>query len=216
VRLPCSYFSSARAKMTRCSARDFVSAATAAAPNVLEQARLLIEQCRMLEEQHLLHKAKGLNSIALEYPEAPFAVLSDLHARYPRSGPALDRDDMVMYDDELRAWQKGLDTAQRRAVELEEEGGDLTGAEEARAEAQQHRTDPPRSFEQLMKRSQTFFHPDKRAQDEAASTDEKSAQFAQVKQAWNELCSYRARFQELRAYQVNVQASLASRTATST
>ena len=80
LRLPCFYFESARAKMTRRSAGYYVSAAEAAAPNVLEQARLLVEQCKMLEERRLLHKAKDLQSIELEYPEQLFTVLHEVHS----------------------------------------------------------------------------------------------------------------------------------------
>ena len=161
----------------------------------------------MLEERRLLHKAKGLQSIELAYPEEPFTVLRELHALYPFSGPALQRDDMVQYDDELRDWQAEIAKAERRATELDEKEGDLAGVAEARAEAEELRADPPRMFEQRMKRSQTFFHPDKREGDRATSTEDKSAQFAQVKQAWSELSAYRARFQEVRTYQVKVQAS---------
>ena len=163
----------------------------------------------MLEERGLLHKAKGLDSIELAYPEQPFAVLHELHVRYPFSGPALSRDDLVQYDDDLRDWQAAIVKAEHRVTELSEKEGDLAGAEDARTEAEDLRAGPPRNFEQQMKRSQTFFHPDKREKDRGTSAEDKSAQFAQVNQAWSQLGAYRTRFQELRAYQASARASRA-------
>jgi hypothetical protein len=61
-----------------------------------------------------------------------------------------------------------------------------------------------------MNQSQLFFHPDKRRSDITTSTEEKSAQFSQVKEAWATLAACRALFQELRDFQQRVKAAAAT------
>ena len=65
LRLPVSFFEKSKSKMQRQSAGFYVKAAQAAAPDVLHQSRLLVEQCKVLDHGGLLRKAKQLNSVAL-------------------------------------------------------------------------------------------------------------------------------------------------------
>ena len=206
VRLPCASIVRARTQMVKRSAGCFVKAAQVAAPNVLEQARILVEQCKMLEALGLMHKAQGLDSIELVYPEAPFTVLRELHARYEEAGPAMSRDDVEQHDEAVRRWQGRIDELESRADELSDRQGDAAEIERLRTEVDEMRKLPPHTFEVAMKRSQTFFHPDKRKKDLATSAEEKSTQFAQVKEAWSQLVAYRSRFEAVRMYRAKVAA----------
>ncbi|MDR3549399.1 MAG: hypothetical protein P4M11_14230 [Candidatus Pacebacteria bacterium] len=134
--------------------------------------------------------------------EEPFAVLRDLHARYDGAGPALTRARLEQLDGEVREWQSGIVELEARATQLADRDGDAEDAARLRAEAASARGHPPRGFEQAMNRSQAFFHPDKRKKDLATSAEDKSQQFARIKEAWDQLRSYRLRLRALRAYRV--------------
>ena len=208
VHLPSSYLASTRDQMRRKSAKYYVRAARAAAPDVLQQARLLVEQCKVLDSGGMLDKANELDSIELEYPEAPFTHLQSLHSQYADAGPPLDRDAMQQLDTELRQWHAALHAAQRRADELAAQRAGSTAVKKAQAEIDElAASGPPRSFEQRMNKSKMFFHPDKRKHDQQTSNKEQAAQFAQVKEAWACLSACRSRFQELRTFRDRVQAS---------
>ncbi|MDR3739065.1 MAG: hypothetical protein P4L40_08590, partial [Terracidiphilus sp.] len=206
VQLTCASIDRARSQMIKRSAGCFVKAAQATAPNVLEQARILIDQCRMLEALGLMHKAQGLDSIELVYPAAPFTVLRELHARYEEAGLAMSRDDVEQHDEAVRRWQGRIDELESRANRLGDRQGDVDETERLRTEASKMRELPPRAFEMAMNRSQTFFHPDKRTKDLATSAEEKSSQFAQIKDAWSQLVVYRSRFQAVRMYRAKMAA----------
>jgi hypothetical protein len=74
-RFPCSYFDTAPSRMKDRAANFYVKASRTARPDVQQQARLLVEQCKVLESAGQLSKAKGLDSVVLEYPEAPLGLL---------------------------------------------------------------------------------------------------------------------------------------------
>jgi hypothetical protein len=104
-------------------------------------------------------------------------------------------------------WQVACEEAEQRASELErqahEEGATVDQQEqavEARSAVNALTSSPPRTFALAMRRSCTFFHSDKRLHEQDTSTTEQAAQFAQVKQAWDELSACRTHFQELRAF----------------
>ena len=81
------------------SANCYVTAAARAAPDVLEQARLLVEQCKMLEEHGALDEATALDTVELHYPEEPFATLHDLHT-HTRLPALPDRATLERCDEE--------------------------------------------------------------------------------------------------------------------
>jgi hypothetical protein len=105
LRLPCSYFDTAPSKMEDRAAQFYVKAARAARPDVRQQARLLVEQCKVLESNGKLSEARKLNSVVLEYPEAPLHLLHQLHSQYPAAGPPMDRSCMDQFDAEWLQWQ---------------------------------------------------------------------------------------------------------------
>ena len=208
LRLPCSYFGTRKAKMKMKAAGGYVKAARAAAPDVLQQARLLVEQCKVLDSGGMLHKAKALNSISLDYPVAPLELLHALHSLYPAAGPPLDRSTLQQFDAEVSEWQAAVVEAERHASRLEscvQDGSsqaDPVAAQQARAAADELAAAPPRGFAQCMNKSRVFFHTDKRkGRDQDGSADDQTAQFAQVNEAWDCISACRARFQELRGFQ---------------
>ena len=173
---------------------------------MLQQARLLVEQCKVLESGGMLHKAKALDSISLDYPAAPLELLHALHSRYPAAGPPLDRSMLQQFDAEVSDWQAAVEQAERQASRLEsdvEDGSsqaDMVAAQHARAAAEElAAAGPPRGFVQCMNKSRVFFHTDKRkGRDQDGSADDQAAQFAQVNEAWDCISACRACFQELR------------------
>ena len=203
LRLPWRYFEDAPIKMTREAAKLYVVAARAAAPDVLQQARLLVQQCKVLESCGRLHKAKKLDSVVLEYPEQPLQVLSALHAHYPAAGAPLDQASMRQLDEEVSSWRTAVQTARQQADELEESAtstAEVERAQQARAAVTKLAASPPRSFAQRMNQSRVFFHTDKRRQDHSASAEEKNEQFGQAKDAWDCLSACRENFQQLTDY----------------
>ena len=203
LRLPWRYFEDAPIKMTREAAKLYVVAARAAAPDLLQQARLLVQQCKVLESCDLLHKAKKLDSVVLEYPEEPLQVLSALHARYPAAGAPLDQASMRQLDEEVSSWRTAVQTARQQADELEESAtstAEVERAQQARAAVTKLAASPPRSFAQRMNQSRVFFHTDKRRQDHSASAEEKNEQSGQAKDAWDRLSACRENFQQLTDY----------------
>jgi hypothetical protein len=207
VRAPCSFFDRSRFKMQHRSAKMYVRAAAAAAPDIPEQCRLLVEQCKMLEENGLSFKyVRALDSVEMEYPENPLAVLTALHAHYPQAGPPLDRTTLSHWDDELSEWQTAVSQAEDKAQQLEQHDHDAESVQLARTEADELRATLPRSFTQCMNKSRMYFHSDKRGHDLDTSTEDKTLQFSQVNDAWEYLTKCRTYFQELRAYQTKVNA----------
>jgi len=216
LRLPWSYLTASKGKMKQRAASFYAKAAKAAAPNVLQQARLLVEQCKVLDSDELLHHAKRLHSISLEYPEAPLMLLHQLHTQYPAAGPPLDRSLMQQFDAEVSEWRTSVGQAQLRASDLEQRvqlgssDADPAAAQQARMEADELSTASPRSFAQCMNKSRMFFHTDKRQHDQTASAEEKAAQFSQVNEAWDCLSACRMRFQELRDFRAKAAAAAVS------
>jgi len=105
LRFPCSYFDTAPRRMKDRAANFYVKASPAARSDVQQQARLLVEQCKVLESAGKLSKAKSLDSVVLEYPEAPLGILHRLHSQYPSAGPSMDRARMDQWDAEWSQWQ---------------------------------------------------------------------------------------------------------------
>ena len=100
VRSPCSYFSNVHANMVLLSASSFLNAynqvAVDSPRNTLEAARLMINQCKLLEKHGMLDAAKGMEKLKwLQYPYEPFSVLQRVHAHYSNSGEALSRQNMI-------------------------------------------------------------------------------------------------------------------------
>jgi hypothetical protein len=214
LRFPCSYFETAPSKMKDRAANFYVKASRAARPDVRQQARLLVEQCKVLEGADQLSKAKGLDSVVLEYPEAPLGLLHQLHSQYPAAGPSMDRARMAQWDAEWSQWQAACAQAELHASELErqakEEGATVDQqeqAEQALSAVGALTSSPPRDFTLAMRRSCTFFHSDKRLHEQGTSATEQAAQFAQAKEAWDELNACRTHFQELREFQQKCAAS---------
>jgi hypothetical protein len=224
LRWPFSYFETGRWKLTDRAASTYARAAWAAHPDVCQQARLLVEQCRVLEANGRLQEAQlQLDAFAWEYPEAPLQVLHALHTKYgSAAGPPLDRALLQLFDSRRawsdRDWQSEWTVAEAHAAELEQQllldtaaGTSATGmtiaaqqhqAEQARAEADALAA-RPRSFASAMNRSLRFFHSDKRG---VVGNAEADAEFAQVKEAWSQLSACRTFFQQLREYQTQMAA----------
>ena len=213
LRLSCGPFASSMGTIRRHAACCYISAARAAAPNIAEQARLLVEQCKMLEEHDALHEAKGLDSIVLAYPDGPLAQLQSLHAQYPEAGAPFSRHDLEQLDAAHDEWQTAVHKAEAHALKLERrvqrnsKRADPTAAERARVEADKLAATPydqARRFVQCMKKSRAFFHSDKRSDDRSTSPAEQLAQFSQATEAWEQLSSCRQHFQELRIFRAKV------------
>jgi len=219
LRWPCGFFESAGKQVVTIAASKYARAAMAAAPDVAQQTRLLVEQCKALERIDQLHEAQHLDDVALEYPEAPLQVLHDLHTQYaPAPGPPPDRD-MLRLLEERRGWSEDdwaaeCTVAEQHAAELEEQlqldeaAGVLRKrvlkkqrrrAEQARLQADTLAAHP-HSFSAAMNKSQLFFHPDKRAGHAAEGIDT-NAECAQLQEAWKQLDACRIHFEELRAYE---------------
>ncbi len=208
VRVPISYFDSAPQYMARRSARYYVKAVTAAADDVQQRVRLMVEQCKVLDNVGLLQEARKV-SHQTQYPSAPFDTLVALHTQYPAAGPPMDLSTLQQLDAELDTWRTQLEAARQRVTQLEQ--GDIidVGAhQQAQAEVDELvAAPPPRTFEQRMGQSQLFFHPDKRRQDTDTSAEDKAAQFSQVKEAWAALAACRPLFHELRSFRHLVKAA---------
>ena len=203
ITLPLSYLVRDRSKLQRRPAIFYVNAAAAVAPDdVQQQARLTVEQCRVLDSGGQLLSVQRLDSLELNYPDAPIGVLWELHKQCPNAGPQLEYSTLEQFDQEASAWQRETEELERHAVRLEEEQEQSAAARQARA-AVTHRqatVPPPRGFLQCMQKSRLFFHTDKRQRDTTASDEDKSAQFARVNGAWDELNACRLLFQELRGF----------------
>lgn len=220
LRWPCCFFESGRYKLTNRAASHYARAAMAAAPDVGQQARLLVEQCKVLERAGRLHEAQHLDGIALQYPEAPLQVLHELHTKHtPAAGPPLDTDMLKLF--EARSdwsedeWARECADAETHAAELKEQlrldkaAGVLSKKilrkqrrRAKRARKQVHMLAArPHSFTAAMKKSLRFFHSDKRT-----GGAEEDAEFAQVQEAWKQLDVCRIHFEQLRAYQEQVAA----------
>jgi hypothetical protein len=214
LRMPCSYFDTAPSKMKDRAANFYVKASRAAQPDVRQQARLLVEQCKVLESAGQLSKAKSLDSVVLEYPEAPLGLLHQLHSQYPAAGPPMDRARMTQWETEWNQWQAACAQAELRASELERQVNEEGATVDQQEQAEQGRSavgtltsSPPRGFTLAMRRSCAFFHADKRLHEQGTSAAEPAAQFAQAKEAWDELNACRTHFQELREFQQKCAAS---------
>ncbi len=216
LRWPFSYFETGRGKLTDRAASHYARAAAVAFPDVCQQARLLVEQCKVLERTGRLHEAQHLDVAALHYPEAPLQLLHELHTRYaPAPGPPLDRDMLQLF--EVRSgwsdddWNEECAAAEAHAAELERQlqldTAAGTSATTMSIDEQQHQAEQarrvadtlaahPRSFTAAMNKSLRFFHSDKRT----GGADE-DAEFARAKEAWDQLNACRTYFQQLRAYQ---------------
>jgi hypothetical protein len=196
------------------AANFYVKASRAAQPDVRQQARLLVEQCKVLESAGQLSKAKSLDSVVLEYPEAPLGLLHQLHSQYPAAGPPMDRARMTQWETEWNQWQAACAQAELRASELERQANEEGATVDQQEQAEQGRSavgtltsSPPRGFTLAMRRSCAFFHADKRLHEQGTSAAEQAAQFAQAKEAWDELNACRTHFQELREFQQKCAAS---------
>jgi len=62
LRFPCSVFDSVRDRMITRAAKFFYKASLAARPDVQQQARLLVEQCKVLRRADRLDEATGLDA----------------------------------------------------------------------------------------------------------------------------------------------------------
>ncbi len=223
LRWPFSYFEAGRWKLTDRAASHYVAAVSAAHPDVCQQARLLVEQCRMLESDGQLCDAKCLDAVVLEYPETPLQLLHELHVKYaPAAGPPLDRDSLHLFDARSdwsdHEWDEECTIVEVHAAELERQlqldlqagtsATTMSIEEQQQQQAEQARLEAdalaarPRSFNAAMKRSLRFFHTDKRTR--ATDAD---AEFAQVKEAWDHISACRSHFQQLRAYRAQVAAA---------
>jgi hypothetical protein len=161
----------------------------------------------MLKQHDLLDEAEALDSVELDYPEEPLAVLQQLHSQYPDAGPPITRSMLKELDEELDRWQSEVDQAECWARELErrvqrgDPHADLAAAQQARNKANEVATTPePRGFAQCMNKSRMFFHSDKRGHDQTTDREQQSTQFSQVNAAWNCLHSCRSLFKQLRTF----------------
>ena len=211
LRLPCSSFDGSKAKAIHRAADNYVAASRAAAPDLIEQVRLLVEQCKMLAQYRLLHKAKALDSVQLEYPEEPLTVLQELHQQYPDAGPSITRSVLHQWDEELEKWQAKVNNTERKARKLErrvqrgDSRADPAAAQQARAKANMLAASAePRGFAQCMNKSRMFFHSDKRGRDQATDASTQTSQFSQVKDAWDRLSACRLLFRQLRGFRAAV------------
>jgi hypothetical protein len=194
--------------MTTRAAKFFYKASLAARPDVQQQARLLVEHCKVLQRADRLDEVTGLDVVALEYPEAPLSLLHQMHSQYPAAGPPTDHARMAQWDAEWSQWQAARAQAELHALEFERQanGEDATvdqqeQAKQARSAVDALTASPPRDFTQAMRRSCAFFHTDKRLEERGTSAAERAAQFAQVKEAWDTLNACRTHFHELRQFQ---------------
>jgi hypothetical protein len=230
VRWPFSYLEGDWAELCSRAAEMFVRASLAAAPDVGQQARLLVEQCKALERIGQLHRAQylGANVLVLQYPEAPLQVLHDLHTQYaPAAGPPLDFALLQLFEERSGwsedDWERESAAAETHAAELEEQLqlDEAAGVLRKKALKKQRRhaerahkqadmlAARPHSFTAAMKKSLKFFHPDKRQRTgSAAEGTVANAEFARLQEAWKVLdacCTY---FEQLRAYQEQIPAAM--------
>ena len=226
LRWPCRFFESAGQQVVTIAANKYARAAVAAAPDVAQQARLLVEQCKSLERIDQLHQAQHLDAVALEYPEAPLHVLHSLHTQYaPAPGPPPDRD-MLRLLEERSGWSEDdwadeCAVLEQHAAELEEQLqlDEIAGVlrkrdlkkQRRRAEQARNKADTlaahPHSFSAAMNKSLLFFHPDKRAAHAAEGIDT-NAEFAQLQEAWKQLDTCRIHFEQLREFQEQMPAAM--------
>jgi len=117
LRWPFHAYDSGRWRAANRAASNYARAALAASPDVDQQARLLVEQCKALERVGQLHRALHLDAVALEYPEAPLQVLHELHTKYaPEAGPPLDNDMLQLLEARSRWSEDDWAAEQRRCV----------------------------------------------------------------------------------------------------
>lgn len=213
LRLSCPPLTGGMKTLVDHAATCYIVAAQAAAPDIAQQARLLVEQCKMLEEHGVLHEAQELNSIVLAYPDGPLTQLQLLHDRYPEAGMPFTRKELEELDTAYDEWKVAVDKAEAEALRLEQRvqrkssRADPIAAEQARKEADTLAAtphDPSRRFVQRMKKSRAFFHSDKRSGDCSTSAAEQAALFSQATEAWEKLNLCRQYFQELRMFRIKV------------
>jgi hypothetical protein len=224
LRWPCHFFERGAWQLMDRAASKYARAAMAAFSDVGQQARLLVEQCKALERIDQLHRAQylGANVLVLQYPEAPLQLLHDLHTKHsPAAGPPPDRDLLQLFEERSGwsedDWARECADAETHAAELEsqlqldEAAGVLRKKilkkQRRHAERARNKADMlaarPHSFTAAMKKSLRFFHSDKRTG--SAGED---AEFAQAKEAWDQLDACRISFQQLRAFQEQVAAAM--------
>jgi hypothetical protein len=183
LRWPFSSVEAGKWRLTERAANNYARAASAAYPDVCQQARLLVEHCKVLERDGRLHDAQQeLDAVVLESPAVPLQVLHALHLKYaPTPGPPLDCPILQLFDARCgwtyRDWEQECTIAEKHAVELEQQlqrdvddGTSATSMtiEEQQQQAAQARLEAdtlaarPRSFPLAMNRSLKFFHSDKR------------------------------------------------------
>jgi hypothetical protein len=221
LRWPFSYFESGRRKLTERAASHYADAALAAYPDVCQQVRLLVEQCKVLQRAGKLQDAQHLDAVALHYPEATLRQLHDFHIQHPDAGPPIDQDIMHFYDTRSNSdWNEECAAAEAHAAELEwvlqldmAAGTSATTmtieeqqqqAAQARYEADVMAARPP-TFAAAKNKSLMFFHSDKRT-----GRPEEDQEFVKVKEAWTLLSDCRLHFERLRAYQEQLLAAAQS------
>ncbi len=127
-------------------------------------------------------------------PAALFDTIHTLHTQYPDAGATLDSMVMEQLDE--------LDAARLHVAELEREDvADADTMRRAQQRAAVMEAAAPLTFEQRMRKSQRFFHPDKRKAETTTSDEDKRLQFGQVKEAWGTLVKCRTLLKQLRAFQ---------------
>ena len=224
LRWPCRFFEGGRQQLVTLAASKYARAAMAAAPDVGQQARLLVEQCKALERIDQLHQAQylGADVLVLQYPEEPLQVLHELHTKHASAaGPPPNRDLLQLFEERSDwsedDWAHECADAETHAAELKEQlqldkaAGVLSKKilKEQRRRAKRARkqadilADRPHNFTAAMKKSLRFFHSDKRT-----GGAEEDAEFAQAKEAWDQLDACRIHFQQLRAYQEQMPAAM--------
>ena len=88
-----------------------------------------------------------------------------------------------------------------RYVQRGDSRADLAAAQQARTKANMFATSAePRGFAQCMNKSRMFFHADKRGRDQVTDASTQTAQFSQVKDAWDLLGTCRLLFKQLRGF----------------
>ena len=224
LRWPCRFFEGGRQQLVTLAASKYARAAMAAAPDVGQQARLLVEQCKALERIDQLHQAQylGADVLVLQYPEEPLQVLHELHTKHASAaGPPPNRDLLQLFEERSDwsedDWAHECADAETHAAELKEQlqldkaAGVLSKKilKEQRRRAKRARKQAdilaarPHNFTAAMKKSLRFFHSDKRT-----GGAEEDAEFAQAKEAWDQLDACRIHFQQLRAYQEQMPAAM--------
>lgn len=219
LRIPAGdLFRSTRNKIIHRTRDWYAQAARAAGASLalMEHLRLLVEQCKFLEERDSLRLAEHLDEcLCNDYPAQPIQLIHTLLLQYPATTDHLKQDvtSASVTMAELNQWdadERDCDLLSERVDMLcaddDPDGGALASAQLR----QMKRSGMHRQFAAHQRSCELLFHPDKRRQrvaSETASADEINQQFQQVQQAWSTLNSFRVLFSQLHRYREQIRLS---------